>query len=214
MLPLANPIVKIFGALQKVKMKDGKYAIVFPHSRAKDVYVDLDKKITLDKVLGDLSQNDTVGSRENMIQDLTTVFSSISNLLPKPMNLNNFRILDGTSSDQLTRVDKANGLDFDLIMTHAVDFGGIIPKKILIKDIIVKNNANPIGVKVFVTNNAFDSVVTWEDATAAYQSGSFYNFQNEIKQSDKTWGILVRYQFIRENATDEVAIDTTTISYL
>ncbi|MNW64300.1 hypothetical protein D3C74_425740 [compost metagenome] len=84
----------------------------------------------------------------------------------------------------------------------------------MIKDIIVKNNANPIGVKVFVTNNAFDSVVTWEDATAAYQSGSFYNFQNEIKQSDKTWGILVRYQFIRENATDEVAIDTTTISYL
>lgn len=74
-----------------------------------------------------------------------------------------------------------------------------MPTRIMV---VVTRNI-PIGAsfKVEVCNNGYDTFPTWEDATAAVQSGMVHVFSNKSKDSNNLWGVCVRVTVERNGAT-------------
>jgi hypothetical protein len=57
---------------------------------------------------------------------------------------------------------------------------------------VAADGARPAILKVEAANNAFDTVPTWQDVTAAYLAREYVNLTNTIKTADK-WGVNVRF---------------------
>ncbi|WP_027624384.1 Ig-like domain-containing protein [Clostridium lundense] len=76
------------------------------------------------------------------------------------------------------------------------------------KSILITPEWNGIDgneIKVEVTNNAYDLVPTWEEATNAVKSGKEYVFENNIKTADK-WGINIRFLINKISNTGVILI--------
>lgn len=202
-----------FGAIQKVRQNDGTTAIVFPINRASDVYVDLENRITLADTLSALTAGDTVRSREGLVHDLTMILSNLSEIIKKPLRLNTFQVLDATDGTQISHTATAG------LRTYAtkevINMGIVAPSKILITDDKTITVGEQVTLKVFVTVNGYDQVVNWEDATAAYQNGEYYEFHSTVKEAGKDYGIQVRYLYTLTNSSvDKVEMRTVTLSFM
>lgn len=208
---MSDIIVNMHGALQKVRKEDGSYEIIFPITRARDVYVDVDKKIRLDHVLTDLARSSPEGSRESIIDDFSTLLTHLSNLLPKPLSFNNFTLLDGDDPAQFATTVENNGIDIKKTLVTPVGVSQYQPKKISVKD--THDLSSHVKLKVLVTNNALDSMVVWEDMTDVYVNGGFYTFDNNAKEASNNWAISLRYIIEKISQTDKARIDDVVISF-
>jgi hypothetical protein len=83
-------------ALQRYKMPDGSYAIILPVNTTDEVYVDIGKQLTLTSELTNININ-IVDNRDSLIDDMTTLISTLSPYIPKPLQLKYIIALDMSS---------------------------------------------------------------------------------------------------------------------
>ena len=104
--------------------------------------------------------------------------------------------------------------EINFLPTVPIDTGSERPKKVKVVDKITANVSSPYTIKVEACNNPFDSVPSWEDMTEAYLAGKYHLFANRSKDSDKNWGIRVRYSIKKSNVTDEIEITEFYIAFV
>lgn len=77
---------------------------------------------------------------------------------------------------------------------------------------MAKDGELPASLKVEVSNNAFDSAPTWEDATAAFLGGTYHQFANNTKTASE-WGISVRVTVIANDTLGTIQFDAIGYSF-
>ncbi|TPG71544.1 hypothetical protein EEL31_12230 [Brevibacillus laterosporus] len=105
-----------------------------------------------------------------------------------------------TSTRTFTFQRTAERLAFHLKKPFSTD---IAAKRILVTiDATVPSGAD---YKVEVSNNAFDELPTWEDATNFVKFNRGFIFTNKEKTAEK-WGVSLRFTFVKGSATEPVIV--------
>lgn len=175
--------LNIFSALQKIRQKDGKYSIVFPISRSQDVYVDIDKKISLEYALDEIQQKsalDTLIALEDKVLNVS-----------KAIRLNYHYAVNLDSDKVIRENDTSSG--YTLKLADIIDTTKSRPKKVLITHLPDPNSKYELS-KVFVTNNGHDALPLWEEIDE-FKTKKFTALTNTNK-TDDDWGIDVRLDFV------------------
>jgi len=70
----------------------------------------------------------------------------------------------------------------------------------------------PATIRVYATNNAFDSTPTWEDMTESFLEGQYYEFKNNYKTASN-WGINVRVEINAQESLGTIELTGFGIAY-